>query len=477
MNKHKQLKIAQLVLWVCLLCLCHNLYAQSTVNEANITFAIGNQRITVADNGDILSVFKSNNKSYSNNNAVVIVDYNGISADVNRDISVWKGSYYPSAFHFPIDKYLLMRHYSSNEIMLDALDELVQSKQIIEALDTIEIIGSCSPVASEEYNLKLALSRCMALRSYLRQTHPQFAESFPVKFKIIGIDRLGYSILSAERPPLTQKQIWDKLQYAAICLKMKDGTCIIPGADRPKRTSGTDTETSPEAVEPICISDTITVFLRDTIYITDTQYILLDKPDEPKLAALPKPLFVALKTNLLYDAALLPNLTVELYLGRQWSVAVEGNCSWWVFGSPVQNQWFHRVQVAGVELRKWVKSPYPLHGHAIGVYGMTGNYDIRLFPKDEYGMGELSRRSWSAGLSYAYAFPISRRFNLELGLAVGYVNGKYYKYNYCVEETQWEIQPKYNPTVYNRNYIGPTRVGASLVWLLGAGNYTNFRNK
>jgi hypothetical protein len=173
---------------------------------------------------------------------------------------------------------------------------------------------------------------------------------------------------------------------------------------------------------------------------------------------------------MLYDAAFLPNLTAEWYMGKQWSLAAEGNWSWWLFDRPIQNGWYHRIQVAGLELRKWVKSPYPLQGHAVGVYSMIGNYDTRFFTKDENSAGYLSYLSWSAGLSYGYSFPIARRFNIELGVAAGFFGGKYYRYDYCIPDEQWERK-----AAYNRKYIGPTRVGVSLVWLLGTCNYSNLK--
>ena len=456
--KEKKIKDVKTILFLCVICLhCQgiNLYAQNRTSSPNIiTFAIGNQHITVAGNGDVLAVVPAGTASYPNNN-VMTVDYSDVAVDVNRNISVWKDEHRPSVFYFPIDKYLLRRDYYGNASMLNDLDELIQSPYVLGALDTIEIIGSCSPIASEEYNLKLALSRCMALRSYLRSEHLDFAESFPIKFSIIGIDHLGYSILKKQQPPLTEKQIWDRLQYSAIRLKMKDGNYLIPGADKPK-----------EVEQMYCKNDTL--FLRDTIIIRDCNC------DPPAIMPAPekKQVFIALKSNLIYDAALLPNLTAEFYLGNKWSLAIEGNWSWWTWTPPVQNLWYHRVQVAGLELRRWVKSPYPLQGHALGVYSMVGNYDLRFVPKDENSIGELSYLSWSAGLSYAYSFPIAHRFNIELGLAAGYVGGTYYKYDYCMEESQWEKQ-----AMYNRNYIGPTRLSVSLVWLLATGNDTNRKKK
>ena len=175
--------------------------------------------------------------------------------------------------------------------------------------------------------------------------------------------------------------------------------------------------------------------------------------------------YFAFKNNLLYDVALLPNLTVEAYLGNQLSLAIEGNWSWWSSDRTIKSDWYHRIQSVGVELRYWINSPFPLHGHAVGVYSMVGDYDVRFFAKNENSKGSLSYGSWSTGLSYGYSMPIASRLNMEFGLALGYLGGKYYDYNYSMERERWEQQG-----VYNRKYVGITRAGVSIVWMFGSGN-------
>jgi hypothetical protein len=401
----------------------------------------------MSSNGNIISVSESR---YTNTNNRISTSYRNISVEDNREISIWKDNHFPSVLYFPIGKHLLIRDYRDNDVMLTALEKLITTRQIVENLDTIEIVGACSPVGGEEYNLTLALSRCMAVRSYLRWKHLQFAESFPIQFNIVGVDRQGYRILKNQKSYLTEKQIWDMLQYAAIRLKMKDGSYIIPGSDR-------------QVSEETYNNKRDTVFVKcDTVHVPVpvTKGKSVSRGNEES-----DPIYIALKNNLLYDAVLLPNLTLEWYLGRQWSLAIEGNWSWWTFEHPIQDRWYHRVQSGGMELRKWVKSPYPLQGHAFGIYSMLGNYDIRLFTENEYSKGWLSYLSWSAGLSYAYSVPVSNRFNLEFGLAVGYVGGQYYKYDYCLPHEHWAHRLS-----YNRHYFGPTRANISLVWLLGTGN-------
>ncbi|MDR0864611.1 MAG: DUF3575 domain-containing protein [Candidatus Symbiothrix sp.] len=453
-----------------------DLQAQNTgASLSDRSFTIGNKKISVANTDDVISVANGRRVPTINDNNIVVTNYYDFSGIDNWDISVWKGVYFPSVCYFPIDKHLLLLDYRNNDAMFTALDELVTNPQIVENLDTIEIIGSCSPTGSDEYNIKLALSRCMALRSYLRYKYLSLTESFPIKFNIIGADKLGYTILKEQKADLSEKQIGDLLQYAAIRLKMKDGSYRIPGSDKPKDLSYSLPEIEPDNNPGNALAEPYntmrdTVFLKcDTVYVyaTTTEKAPVQEREREKAPVY----YVALKTNLLYDALLLPNLSAEWYMGKDWSLVIEGNWSWWTFDKPIQNWWYHRIQVAGIELRKWVKSPYPLQGHALGVYTMLGNYDVRFFTKGEYTKGSLSYQSWSAGLSYAYSFPIARRLNLELGVAVGYVGGRYYSYDYCMEHDHWAQR-----AMYNRNYFGPTRVGVSLVWQLGAGNDEKSRN-
>lgn len=466
---------------IVILCIPIILYSQNVAdigNGSTVTVQIGGKIYTLASNGDVLSVTA----------AATGAGVNNFPAERDKNVSVWTGRFFPSVFYFPIDKYNLIRNYRYNSIMLDALDETILQRQTMQNVDIIEIIGACSPVASEEYNIKLALSRCMALRSYLRWKHLALIQNVPIRFNIVGVDRTGYDILKRQTPPLDEKEIWNMLQYTAIRLKMKDGTSIIPGSDKPKPVKFqpvTDSNTgsiSDEKTYFRTVCDTIYLKL-DTIHIKDTIVLVnsyIPPPDtvqrrdtvyvsgfmQPSRKS-KMPFYFALKTNLIYDTVLLPNLTVELYLGKQWSLAVEGNWSWWIFDEPIQNWWYHRIQAGGIELRKWLASPYPLHGHAIGLYTLYGNYDVRFFTVDEYSKGWLSYQSYSAGLSYAYSMPIARRFNLEFGFALGYVGGRYYQYDYCMTHEHWARR-----TAYDRHYFGPTRIGISLVWLLGAGNKT-----
>jgi outer membrane protein OmpA-like peptidoglycan-associated protein len=170
----------------------------------------------------------------------------------------------------------------------------------------------------------------------------------------------------------------------------------------------------------------------------------------------------AVKTNLLYDAVLLPNVAVELPVGQQWSVEIEGQLAWW--NTKVNHNSCWRIQTIGVEARRWLGNKTltsSLKGHYLGVYGMAGTYDIKFRDKD----GHLSDMSYSAGISYGYSLPVSRRFNFEFGIAVGYLGGKYKDYD------QYDVQNGIFPLIEKKNlhYFGPTKAKVSLVWIIGGG--------
>ena len=76
-----------------------------------------------------------------------------------------------------------------------------------------------------------------------------------------------------------------------------------------------------------------------------------------------KPFFMAVKTNLLYDAALVPNVGLEFYLGKGWSVCGDWMYAWW---SKDAKHRYWRVYGGELEVRKYFgrkAAEKPLQGH------------------------------------------------------------------------------------------------------------------
>lgn len=177
-----------------------------------------------------------------------------------------------------------------------------------------------------------------------------------------------------------------------------------------------------------------------------------------------KPWYVGVKTNMLYDAMLVPNGGLEIYLGKNWSIDAYWMYAWWK-SDRVHNYW--RTYGGDVELRKWLGSAArrkPLTGHHIGAYAQIVTYDFELG-----GRGYLADRwSYAAGVSYGYSLPVAKRLNIDFSIGLGYMGGEYKEYLPQDGHYVWQSTKR-------RHWIGPTKAEISLVWLIGRGNTNKAR--
>ena len=175
---------------------------------------------------------------------------------------------------------------------------------------------------------------------------------------------------------------------------------------------------------------------------------------------------VALKSNVLYDVLSLVNYSIEVpFCGDKFSALYYHQFPWWRWGKA-NNEYCIRFLSIGCEGRWWFK-PQPrlnsadrmwrdkLVGHFLGAYVESGKWDFE-FGRNTCHQGE----HWSAGLSYGFSMPVSKRLNLEFSLSVGYASIAYRKfapsYNY---EILWR-----DPEKHGRwSYFGPTKAQISLV--------------
>ena len=157
---------------------------------------------------------------------------------------------------------------------------------------------------------------------------------------------------------------------------------------------------------------------------------------------------LAIKTNMLYDAALMPSLEVEYKFNDKWSVGLEANIAWWL--NEKRNRRY-QIMTFTPELRYHFKSNKPWHGHYLGLFAGGGKYDLENGRKGYMGEGGY------LGISYNYMWNISNTFSLELGLGVG---GMFTRYK--------EYVPIDGRSVYQQTknmwYGGPLRLKFALVW-------------
>lgn len=157
---------------------------------------------------------------------------------------------------------------------------------------------------------------------------------------------------------------------------------------------------------------------------------------------------LALKTNLLYDAALLPNLELEWMINRNWSVAVEGDLAWW---KDQPKHRYYELAMVSMEGRRWFALRKPWQGFYAGVFAGVGKYDLENKAKGYIGEGAMG------GVSIGYMFPIGKCFSLEAGFGAGYMLTRYKEY--------YPIDGHY---VYQRtkslNYFGPLKLKFAIAW-------------
>lgn len=156
----------------------------------------------------------------------------------------------------------------------------------------------------------------------------------------------------------------------------------------------------------------------------------------------------ALKTNFIYDVALMPNLEFEWLINEHWSVSVEGDVAWWKNEKKHQ---YYQVLAISPECRWWFRTFKPWHGHYLGLMAGGGLYDLenrRTGYKGEAGF---------AGLTYGFMWPVGRNISFDAEVGAGYMYTKYEEY-----------EPLDGHYVYQRtrsmNYFGPLKLKFSLVW-------------
>ena len=161
----------------------------------------------------------------------------------------------------------------------------------------------------------------------------------------------------------------------------------------------------------------------------------------------PRHLF-ALKTNVIYDALLMPNLEFEWLFNDKWSVALEADVAWW---SNDSRHKYYQIFMVTPEVRRWFRTPEPWHGMYVGVFAGGGKYDLENGGTGYEGEGGM------AGVSFGYMWPISRCFSLEAAVGAGYMYTRYKEYipyddHYLYQRTK------------SLNYFGPLKLKFAVAW-------------
>lgn len=177
---------------------------------------------------------------------------------------------------------------------------------------------------------------------------------------------------------------------------------------------------------------------------------------------------VAIKTNLLGWATTSPNIGAELGLGRKSTVQLFGTINPWTFGDTKIRFW--NIEP---EYRYWFCEKFT--GHFIGIHLLGGEYNLWNVKMPLTSLPDLTgpnkgrhAEGWymGGGITYGYQWMLSKHWNLEASVGVGYAYSPYKYYGRCdrLLDKDGNTLPEGEKTTDNTSYFGPTKLAVSLMY-------------
>jgi len=177
---------------------------------------------------------------------------------------------------------------------------------------------------------------------------------------------------------------------------------------------------------------------------------------------------LAVKTNALYWGTATPNLGLEYAMADRWTLELEGGYNPWTFDSEKNMKIKHWL--VSPEVRYWFCESFL--GHFVGINGNYTLFNISGIPTpgvfidlssntdSKTDLKDSRVQGWAvgAGITYGYAFPIARRWNMELTLGYGiwYTEYGQYESRKC-GLFQQDVQ---------KWALGPTALGVSFMFMI-----------
>lgn len=165
----------------------------------------------------------------------------------------------------------------------------------------------------------------------------------------------------------------------------------------------------------------------------------------------------AIKTNLVYWAALQGNVEFEFYMADRWSLNFEYQVAWWKNDSKHQ---YYQYTQCGPEGRYWFKADNQFRGHYIGLHVGFGIYDLSWGHQHQQYQGYQGEFAIALGISYGYVWRLGEYLNLEVGFGFGYIMTEYRRYRYIDDCSVYQATER-------MQFLGPTKARVNLVWQLG----------
>jgi len=171
--------------------------------------------------------------------------------------------------------------------------------------------------------------------------------------------------------------------------------------------------------------------------------------------------YIAVKSNLLYDAMATVNLGAELALAPKWTLDVSGNYNGWTMSH--QRRWKHWM--VQPEARYWFCDRFS--GHFLGFHAHGGQFNwgglknsISFLGTDVSRLSDSRFQGWfaGAGLGYGYSWILSRHWGVEAEIGVGYSYTRYDRFE-CAGCGKKAEKDK------THHYVGPTKAAVNLIYV------------
>ena len=177
---------------------------------------------------------------------------------------------------------------------------------------------------------------------------------------------------------------------------------------------------------------------------------------------------VAVKTNSLYWLTATPNVGFEFAMAPRWTFEIAGGYNPWTLDKDANVKAKHFLVTP--EVRYWFCESF--QGHFLGInanytqFNVSGILIPEVFYKEEslgYFLDNLQHarsQGWAvgAGITYGYAWPIARRWNMEFTLGLGWWYTEYDRY----ESRKCGL---FQENVA-KHAFGPTDIGLSFIYMI-----------
>lgn len=368
---------------------------------------------------------------------------------------------------YRVDSINIDRDYLSNRVQIDRIRHYLTNSPRI---DSITIYAWASPEGGSLHNKRLSEGRAASAKAFLLSLSPDSVKFNAGKIRISPESENWTGLLTTvlekySRPD--REKVLEILNDRKISNETRKWRLGQLDGGRTWRYLIDNYMPELRAASWVCVWAPVFEPLPARSGIKDT----LTCPDKGLSRMVPAPLpspalqdrktILALKTNMLYDAASLLNFSIEVpFFKDRFSVLYYHQAPWWTWGQA-DNEFCLRFLSIGGEARWWFARPESvrrrdrLTGHFLGLYSESGKYDFE-YKRDICRQGEF----WSTGLSYGYSMPVGKRLNLEFSLSAGYASIAFRGYD---PSDDYEILWRDPQEVGRVHYVGLTKAQVSLV--------------